>query len=143
MIVSVTFMTSLTWNSVGPIFGCAWGCSPIFPRLNPALGARGTFPDHIKNNHELVSVSGDNNLCFFQCLAVHRGCDKRWYERDAQELFNDYCMHFEITYNAFTGVNLSDFVDLKDFSKVNLVAYVLEKGVAKFIQRSRNYTLKQ
>ena len=37
VIVSVTFMTSLTWYSGGPIFGWAWGCSPISPRLNPAL----------------------------------------------------------------------------------------------------------
>ena len=46
-------------------------------------------------------------------------------------------MHFEITYSAFTGVNLSDFVDLKDFFKINLVAYELEEGVAKLVQRSR------
>ena len=48
---------------------------------------------------------------FFQNLAVHRGGDTRWYERDAQKLFNGFCMHFDIVYNAFTGVNLSDFVD--------------------------------
>ena len=29
------------------------------------LDARVTFPDHIKNNHGLLNVSGDNNLCFF------------------------------------------------------------------------------
>ena len=29
------------------------------------LGAKVTFPDHIKNNRGLVNVSGDNNLCFF------------------------------------------------------------------------------
>ena len=76
------------------------------------LGARVTFPDHIKNNRGLMNVSGDNNLCFFRCLAVHQGGDMNVMLR---KLFNDYCMHFETTYNAFTGVNLSDFVDLKDF----------------------------
>ena len=101
------------------------------------LGARVTFSDHIKNNHGLVSVSGDNNLCFFQCLAVHRGGNKRWNERDAQKLFNDYYMHFNTVHNAFTGVNLSDFVDLEDFFKIIMVAYELEEGVAKLIQRSR------
>ena len=34
------------------------------------LGTRGMFPDHIKNNHGLLNVSGDNNLCFFRCLAL-------------------------------------------------------------------------
>ena len=29
------------------------------------LGVRVMFTDHIKNNHRLVNVSGDNNLCFF------------------------------------------------------------------------------
>ena len=101
------------------------------------LGARDTFPDYIKNNRGLVNVSGVNNLCFFQCLAVHRGGDRRWYERDAQKLFYEYCMHFEITYNTFTGVNLSDFVDLEDFFKINFVASELEEKVTKLVQRSR------
>ena len=94
------------------------------------------FPDYVKNNHGLMNVSGDNDLCFFQFLAVHRDGDRRWYERNAQKLFNDYCTHFEIVYNAFTGVNLSDFVDFEDFFKINLVVYELEGGVAKLVQRS-------
>ena len=104
---------------------------------NALLGARVTFPDNIKNNHGLVNVSGDNDLCFFRCLAVHRGSCRWWYECDAQKLFNNYCMHFENTYGAFTGVNLSNFVDLEDFFKINLVAYKLEERVAKLVQRSR------
>ena len=51
-------------------------------------------------------------------------------------------MHFDIAYNSFTGVNLSDFVDLKDFFKINLVANELKKGIAKLLYVSRNYTLK-
>ena len=101
------------------------------------LGAKVTFPDHLKNNCELVNVLGDNNPCFFQCLAVQQGGDRRRYKRDAQKLFNDYCMHFEITNNAFTGVNLSNFVDLENFFKINLVAYELEEEVAKLILPSR------
>ena len=46
-------------------------------------------------------------------------------------------MHFDVVYNAFTGANLSDFVDLKNFFKINLVVYELEGGVAILIQRSR------
>ena len=46
-------------------------------------------------------------------------------------------MHFEITCSAFTDVNLSDFVDLEDFFKINLVAYELEERVVKLVQRSR------
>ena len=46
-------------------------------------------------------------------------------------------MQFKIVPNAFIGVNLSDFIDLEDVFKVNLVVYELEEGVAKLIQRSR------
>ena len=46
-------------------------------------------------------------------------------------------MHFEIVNNAFTGVNLSDFADLEDFFKINLVVYELEEKVAKLVKRSR------
>ena len=97
------------------------------------LGSRVTFLDHIKDNRELVNVSEDNNLWIFRYLAVHRGGDGRWYERNVQKLFNNFWMHFEITYNAFAGVNLFDFVDLEDFFKINLVAYELEEGVAKLV----------
>ena len=45
-------------------------------------------------------------------------------------------MHFNIVYNAITGVNLSNFVDLENFFKINLVVYELEGGDAKLIQRS-------
>ena len=51
----------------------------------------------------------------FQYLAVHRNGDWRWHECNAQKLLNDYCMRFDIVYNAFTGVNLSDFADLENF----------------------------
>ena len=101
------------------------------------LGARTPFPDHIKNNRGIVNVSGDNNLCFFRCRAVHRSGDRQWYERKAKKLLNNYCMHFNIVPNTFVGVNLSNFVDLEDFFKINLVAYELEEGVAKLVQRSQ------
>ena len=101
------------------------------------LGAGASLPSYITNNHALADVSGNDNLCFFRCLAVHRGADRHWCEREAKKLFNDYCMHFNIVPNTFVGVNLVDFIDLEDFFKINLVVYELEEGVAKLIQRSR------
>ena len=101
------------------------------------FGAGPSLPSYITNNHGLANVSGDDNLCFFRCLAVHRGADRHWCKREAKKLFNDYCLHFNIVPNTFVGVNLVDFIDLEDFFKVNLVVYELEEGVAKLIQRSR------
>ena len=79
------------------------------------LGVRVTFSDHIKNNHGPVNVSGNINLCFFLCLAD----SGRWWrcERDAQQLFNESCLHFDVECNAFTGVYLSDFGAFEDFSR--------------------------
>ena len=103
------------------------------------LGAGASLPSYITNNHGLANVSGNDNLCFFRCVAVHRGSGRWWWrcEREAKKLFNDYCMHFNIVPNTFVGVNLVDFIDLEDFFKINLVVYELEEGVAKLIQRSR------
>ena len=101
------------------------------------LGAGASLPSYITNNHGLANVSGDDNLCFFRCLTVHRGTDRRRCEREAKKLFNNYCMHFSIAPNTFVGVNLVDFVNLENFFKVNLVVYELEEGVAKLIQHSR------
>ena len=103
------------------------------------LGAGASLPSYIANNHGLANVSGDDNLCFIRCLAVHRGSGRWWwwrYEHETKKLFNDYCMHFNTVPNTFVGVNLSGFIDLEDFFKINLVVYELEEGVAELIQRS-------
>ena len=52
-------------------------------------------------------------------------------------------MHFEITYNAFTGVNLSDFVDLEDFSKLILLFMNWRRGLLNWFDVAGNYILKQ
>ena len=64
---------------------------------------------------------------------VHEGADRHWCKREAKKLFNDYCIIFNIITNIFVGVNLSNFVDLEDFFKINLVAYELEEGIAKLV----------
>ena len=44
------------------------------------LGAPIFLPDYIMNNHGLRNVNAGDHLCFFRCLAVHRGADPRWCE---------------------------------------------------------------
>ena len=51
------------------------------------LGASIFLPDYIKNNHGLRNVNAGDNLCFFRCLAVHRGADPHWCEQPAKNLF--------------------------------------------------------
>ena len=101
------------------------------------LGAGAFLPDYITNNHELANVSGGDNLCFFRCLAVCQGADRRWCKREAKRLFDDYCVYFNIDSNDFVGVNSIDFVDLEDFFKINFIAYELDGNVVNLVQRSQ------
>ena len=101
------------------------------------------LPDFIMNNHGLANVSTEDNLCFFRCLAVFRGADRRYCNRAAKQLFYEYCTHFDVS--EFSNVSLFDFVELENFYKINIVAYELENNKAKVIQRSRelyNETMK-
>ena len=107
------------------------------------LGAPIPLPEFIMNNHGLENVSAEDNFCFFRCLAVFRGADRHRCNRAAKQLFYEYCTHFDVS--EFSGVSLFDFVDLKNFYKINIVAYELENNKAKVIQRSRelyNETMK-
>ena len=107
------------------------------------LGAPIDLPDFIMNNHGLANVSAEDNLCFFRCLAIFRGADRRRCNRAAKQLFYEYCTHFDVS--EFSGVSLFDFVELENFYKINIVAYELENNKAKIIQRSRelyNETMK-
>ena len=103
------------------------------------LGAPIPLPDFIMNNH----VSAEDNFCFFRCLAVFRGADRRYCNRAAKQLFFVYYTQFDVS--EFSGVILFDFVELENFCKINIVAYELENNKAKVIQRSRelyNETMK-
>ena len=107
------------------------------------LGAPIDLLDFIMNNHGLANVSAEDNLCFFRCLAVFRGTDRRYCNRATKQLFYEYCTHFDVS--EFSGVSLFDFVELENFYKLNIVAYELENNKANIIQRSRelyNETMK-
>ena len=98
------------------------------------LGAPILLPNFIMNNHGLANVSAEDNFCFFRCLAVFRGADRRGCNRAAKQLFYEYCTYFDVS--EFSGVSLFDFVELENFYKIKIVAYELENNKAKIIQRS-------
>ena len=85
------------------------------------LGAPIPLPNFIMNNHGLANVSAGDNLCFFRCLAVFRGADRRGCNRVAKQLFYEYYTHFDVS--EFSGVSLCDFVELENFYKIMIVAY--------------------
>ena len=107
------------------------------------LGAPIPLPDFIINNHRLANVSAEHNLCFFRCLAVFRCADHCRCNHASKQLFYEYCTHFDVS--EFSGVSLFNFVELENFYKINIVAYVLENNKVKVIKRSRelyNETMK-
>ena len=103
------------------------------------LGAPIFHPTYIKNNHGLRNVSAGDHLCFFHCLAVHRGADPHWCKQPAKNLFRAYCTRFGVVPKHFAGIQLFNFIHLKDFFELNLIAYELDGKVAKLVQRSREF----
>ena len=107
-----------------------------------ALGALIDLPDDVKFNSELINFSAEDHLCFFQCLAVFKGAvsdvgNTRRCEMTAKRLFNDFCLHFQTSFQEFKGINLFDFPELEDYFQINLIVYELSETTAKLMQRSR------
>ena len=79
-----------------------------------ALDAQIDLPDNVKFNSGLVNFSAEDHLCFFRCLAVFKVAGTRCYEMAAKQLFNDFCLHFQISFQDFKGINFFDFPELED-----------------------------
>ena len=107
----------------------------IYPLGNPPK-----LPDYIKNNHFIIGLEKDehsrtykDHLCIFRCLAIgkykftcHNGNQK------AEELFDQYCEHFEVNLRDFKAVELTDFPKLEKYYETRQFAVFLkEDGTAK------------
>ena len=107
----------------------------VYKLKDAPLGAPMSLPDFLRFNRGLANVSGNDNLCFFCCLAVHKGVDRRWCEREAKQFFTAYCKCFDTC--DLTGVEVFDLPNLEGFFKLNIVVYELEDAVAALVQQSR------
>ena len=74
---------------------------------------------------------------FFRCLAVFENADIRYCETAAKQLFNDFCLHFQISFQDFKETNLFNFAELEDYFQINFTVYELDGTTAKLVQRSR------
>ena len=80
----------------------------------------GCLPDWLRNKHEVISLDTYNdNLCLFQCIAVHRGANKQFNTRRAREL----AQSFFATYRKLTAVTSQQFELLKKHFKQGIAAY--------------------
>ena len=76
-------------------------------------GAPLPLPNFVKYNHGLINVSGDENQCFFRCLAIFKGANNRYCETKARELFTQYAMNFVV--HDFNGIAIEDLIPIEDF----------------------------
>ena len=118
------------------------------------IGRSTRLPKYVLENPAVVSLDCnehtglpyEHKLCFFRCLALHRGYQAHNSERDTQHYFERYADDVE----DFDGVTLEELPDLEKLFELNIYVYRLvecededtEKTeiVAQLIQRShRNY----
>ena len=111
------------------------------------LGNSPKLPVYIKNNRYIIGLEKDehtaktykDHLCFFRCLAIGKYKFTRHNcNRKAEELFDQYCEHFEVNPRDFKGVELTDFPKLEKYYETRLFAMFLkEDGTAKTLYLSQ------
>ena len=111
------------------------------------LGKSPHLPDYIKNNCHIIGLEKDTNhayhhedsLCFFHCLAVGKfGKTCHDCNRNAKELFQEYCNHFQAKSQSFESVELNEFPELEKYYEVQLFAMFLkEDGSTKTLYLSQ------
>jgi hypothetical protein len=93
------------------------------------IDARVVLPNHILRNKAVVALVGgsngphEDNLCFFRCLAVHRGApDVQALEAPTKTYYRQYLQQ-DMTPADFKGVTLDDLVVLEQVFRLNVYVY--------------------
>ena len=95
------------------------------------IGRSTCLPKYVLENPAIVSldcnkrtgIPYEDKLCFFRCLALHRGCHPHNLERDTQHYFERYAVDVE----NFDGVTLEELPDLEKLFELNVYVYRLVK----------------
>ena len=101
---------------------------------NAPLGGDLQLPNYIKFTRGLAHVSGENDLCFFRCLAVFKGADLRRCETVCRELFSHFWSKYPV--DVFPGIDFNDLPQIEDLFKINIVIWQ-HLNVAKLVQKRR------
>ena len=99
------------------------------------LGAPLVLPNFVKYNRGLINISGDENYCFFCCLAIFKGTSSGCCEAKTRELFAQYTMNFDV--HNFNGIAVDDLISIEDLFKVNVSIYQLNEESARLVYRSQ------
>ncbi len=113
------------------------------------IGRSTRLPKYVLENPSIVSLDCNeqtglpykDKLCFFRCLALHRGCHAHNLERDTHHFYEQYSDGEE-----FDGVTLEELPELEKLFELNIYVYRLvelhdenedkTEIVAQLIQRS-------
>jgi len=93
------------------------------------IGRGSHLSGYIAENHGIAPLDrnrqtgklSQDNLFFFQCLALHNGCDTKNLERD----YYQQCREAGLAKKKFHGVNLSELDELEKLYEVNIQVYNL------------------
>ena len=86
------------------------------------------LPNFVKCNRGLITVLGDENLCFFHCLAIFKGADRLDCKTKTKELFTQFAMNFDV--RNFSSISIDDLIQVEDLFKVNVFIYQLNEKSA-------------
>lgn len=110
----------------------------IYKLLDQPIGSGGHLPDYIANNRGLDALEKDSNsgrlfndhLCYFRCLARHKGCGLKNLEKKTKQLASEY---FSTLNNPgkFAGVTLQDLARLDRHFQIHTFVYSMEHEVRK------------
>ena len=115
----------------------------INPINNVPIGCcDSSLPDTLKNNSHVYSLVSNphtgapytDNLCFFRCLALHRGAKVESLEKETKTLAKGWVR----VPNAFQGVLLTDLDQLEQVFQVDINVYEVEEETEFFIPRRRS-----
>ncbi len=100
----------------------------VVTKLNPSvpLGcSRVNLPFFLKRKRSLLDFPSSNSLCFFNCLAYHKGSRRNQVQRDGLKLFSTWAGdRWDV--DDFPGVSCSDFDDLERLFQVNITVFSLQ-----------------
>ncbi|KAL8569285.1 hypothetical protein ACOMHN_029906 [Nucella lapillus] len=99
--------------------GCCDHALPDFIKNNPAINALE------KDEHN--NFSYEDSLCFFRCLALHRGATRHQLQRDTRVLFDQWKGHAEVS-EDFRGMTLSQLKNAEDLFRVNVDVFEYDES---------------
>ena len=102
------------------------------------IGRSVRLPKYVLESRAIVSLDCskqtglpyEDKLCFFRCLALHRGCHPHNLERDTQHFYEQYSED-----DDFDGVTLEELPELEKLFELNIYVYHLQSYMTKMTTR--------